>query len=122
MLGIAAVPVVLYAAAVAYGTVAGAREDARWGTLRSDTVAAYRSRTDAEISAAGDAWSWTGVWPLPLPDGLAVAGVKDRERGTELVFGSTDLISERCLLLAFDDDGLRADNDISCAAYRASPR
>jgi hypothetical protein len=121
VLGIAAVPVLVYAAGVAYGTIAGARDDEHWEELRTAAVLEYGSRTDSEISAAGDSWRWAGAWTLPLPEGLAVIGVKDRDQGAELVLRSTDLNAERCLLLAFDDDGLRVDNDISCAAYRASP-
>jgi hypothetical protein len=122
ILGIAAVPVVLYFGGVLYGTVADARDDERWEELRTAAVLDYGHRTDAEVDAAGSTWSWTqGSWPLPLPDGMQVLGFS-AVGDAELVLVSTDLNSERCLLLAFDDDGMRANNDISCQAYRASPR
>ncbi|OWY63222.1 hypothetical protein B7486_54280 [cyanobacterium TDX16] len=120
MLGIALVPVLGYLGLLAWATVEDAFDERRWHEVRAAAVSEHDVRTDAEIDAAGSTWALTGTWPLPLPDGVRVlgfSGVGD----AELVLVSTDLASERCLLLAFDDEGLRVDNDISSRAYRASP-
>jgi hypothetical protein len=120
VLVIAAIPVLGFFGLHVWAAVGDARDDERWEEIRTEAVLQYGDRTEVEVDAAGSAWGWTGTWPLPLPDGLIVLGYKGAGADSELVLVSTDLSSERCLLLAFDDEGMRADNDISCQAYRAS--